>query len=204
MSQHNSLMEWLEQTKRLSKEEDYMGLEIIDTVMNNLWIVSQELIRRHRKFFNTLCDRYHKPNPVHLMSNGGEMKELFIKEHKGMTFRKWQSSLCRRPIDYPAGGCRAFKYFRKEITDQIDIQIERYKKAEKIITWQWFEVIDFMFERPELVNPMLLDDYITTKITEVCEEHKKNNPLKNGIYFRFGKYWKDTEGKWHKERRKRF
>lgn len=202
MSQHNSLMEWLEQTKRLSKEEDYMGLEIIDTVMENLAVICPELIRRNRKFFNDLCSEYHKPNPVALL---GERKlSKFLKQKLGKSIHQWQASFCRRPQGYPKGGCKAFKLFQKMITDQLELQIDRYKKAQKVLQWQWFEVIDFMYERPELVNPALLDDYIKKKITEVCKDSKKNNPLDNGMTGKFGKFWKDKDGKWQPEKRQRF
>jgi len=203
MANKTALMEWLEQTKRLSKEEDYMGLEIIDTVTQNIHIVCPELIRRNRGFFNDLCDEYHKPNPA-IMLSGNHFNRDFKETHGGESFHQWQASFCRRPSGYPKGGCRAFKMFRKAITEQIDIQIDRFKKAQKVIEWQWFEVIDFMFERPELVNPALIDEYITKKINTVCGKNRKNNPLKNGTFARFGKYWKDSKGKWLAERRRRF
>jgi hypothetical protein len=203
MAQHNSLMEWLSQTKRLSKEEDYMGLEIIDAVMESIHVVCPELIRRHRKFFNDLCDAYHKPNPVTMLSDKN-FATHFKNAHDGKTFHQWQSSFCRKPSGYPRGGCRMFKMMRKAVTEQLELQIERYKKAQKVLTWQWFEVIDFMYERPELVNPAMLDEYIQKKINDVCETNKKNNPLSNGMLARFGKFWKDGDGKWRPERRKRF
>lgn len=202
MANKTSLMEWLEQTKRLSKEEDYMALEIIDTVMEHIHAVCPELIRKHRKFFNKLCDEYHKPNPVVYLKKNHLMKE-FKKKH-GVSFNQWQASFCRIPKGYPSTGCRAFKFFRKAMTEQLEIQIERSLASIKVMEWQWFEIIDFMYERPELVNPALIDPYITTKITEVCAEHKKNNPLLNGMRLRFGKFWKDAKGKWIPERRRHF
>lgn len=202
MSQRNALMEWLNQTKRLSKEEDYMGLEIVDTVMENIATVCPELIRRHRKFFNQLCGEYHKPNPVSLLSDKN-LHRHFKELNHGMSLHKWQASFCRNPKLYPKGGCRAFKMLRKAVSDQIELQIERFKKAQKVLTWQWFEVIDFMYERPELVNPALLDEYVSRKINEVCENNKKNNPLSNGMVARFGRFWKDKDGKWQAERRRR-
>lgn len=201
MAQHNSLMEWLEQTKRLTKEEDYMGLEIIDDVMENIHVVRPELIQQHRKLFNELCEEYHKPNPVMFLDNKRLHQEF--KKKRGMSLWQWQSSLCRKPENYPHGGCEAFKLLQETVTEQLEIQINRFKKAQKILIWQWFEVIDFMYERPELVNPALLDDYVKKKITEVCRDHKKNNPLVNGMRRRFGKFWKDDRGQWHKEKRKR-
>lgn len=180
-----------------------MGLEIIDAVIENIHLVCPELIRRHRKFFNELCDEYHKDNPVSMLSDSN-LQNSFKEAHGGMTLHKWQASFCRRPEGYPKGGCRAFKMMRKILTDQLELQIERFKKAQKVLTWQWFEVIDFMFERPELVNPALLDEYVTKKINEVCSGNKKKNPLNNGVYNRFGKFWKDKNGKWQPERRRRF
>lgn len=203
MSKKNALMEWLDQTKRISKEEDYMGLEIIDTVMENIYLVCPELIRRYRKFFNQLCDAYHKPNPVSLLGDK-KLAKLFKSKHNGQSFHQWQASFCRRPSGYPKGGCRAFKMLRKNFTDQIEVQIERFRKAQKVLEWQWFEVIDFMYERPELVNPAMIDEYIAAKINDVCTDSKKNNPLKNGIKDKFGKFWKDEKGEWQREKRKRF
>lgn len=203
MAQHNSLSEWISQTKRIQKEEDYMGLEIVDTVMENFHLVCPELIRRHRKFFNELCTEYHKPNPVNLLADKNLLRK-FKESHGGKTLHQWQASYCRRPAGYPKGGCRAFKLFRKAISEQVEIQIERFKKAQKVLTWQWFEVIDFMFERPELVNPALLDEYVVKIINEVCDDNRKNNPLKNGLMTRFGKFYRDSDGKWQTERRRRF
>jgi hypothetical protein len=87
----------------------------------------------------------------------------------------------------------------------VDENIRRAKKQMEIVTWQWFEVIDFMYERPEFVNPSVVDDdYIHQQIDSVCAQHRKNNPLANGITEKFGKYWKDQKGRWHPEKRKRF
>lgn len=180
-----------------------MGLEIVDAVMESIHIVCPELIRRHRKFFNDLCDSYHKPNPVHMLSDK-HFAIHFKSNNSGKTFHQWQASFCSNPKSYTRGGCRMFKMMRKAITEQLELQIERYKKAQKVLTWQWFEVIDFMYERPELVNPAMLDEYIQKKINDVCETNKKNNPLSNGMMSRFGKFWKDGDGKWRTERRKRF
>ena len=90
------------------------------------------------------------------------------------------------------------------MTDQLDIQIKRFQKAQEVLKWQWWEVIDFMWERPELVNPALLDDYSKKKINEVCADGQKKNPLKNGMMAKFGKFWKDEKGEWHPEKRHRF
>ena len=196
-------MEWLEQTKRISKEEDYMGLAIIDEVTKNLYAICPELLSRHRKFFNDLCDYYHKDNPVDIYRKNNQSKR-FKEGHDGESFHEWQASFCRQPKGYPKGGCRAFKFFRKTLTEQLEIQIERFEKAQEVIRWQWWEVIDFIWERPELVNISIIDDYVREQIDNVCEGGIKKNPLKNGISKRFGKFWKDESGKWHTERRKRF
>ena len=200
MTQRNSLMEWLEQTKRLSKAEDYMGLEIVDTVSDNLWLLDKSFIEKHKKIFNDLCTRYHKPNPVKLFTKTQIEKE-FKKDH-GKTRYQWYADICSTLGKKK--NCRLLKYVKSVTREQLDLQLARYEKASEILLWQWFEIIDFMYERPELINPNLIDDYIETTINRVCILHRKNNPFLNGMKARFGKFWKDKNGVWCKERRNRF
>lgn len=193
-------MEWLAQTKRLSKEEDYMGLEIVDAVIDNLWLVDRPFIKKHKKTFNDLCDRYHKPNPVRMFNKDTIDSEFQLDF--GVTRKEWLENTCRKLVSGKA--CRLMKYLKQTVMHQLDSQLQRYKKASDVLLWQWFEVIDFMYERPELINPNLMDEYIESTITRVCLVHRKNNPFKNGIRKRFGTFWKDKKGHWRKERRQRF
>jgi hypothetical protein len=203
MANRTALMEWLEQTKRVSKTVDYFGLDIIDNAMNHLHLLCPELFRRHRKFFNDLCDYYHKDNPLDFLNPSRSLAK-FNEKHDDKSIHEWQASFCRKPTGYPKGGCKAFKLFRRGMTEQLDIQIDRFKKAQEMVRIQWWEVIDFMWERPELVNPAMLDDYIRKKVYDVCDGGQKKNPLKNGMMSKFGKMWMGDDHKWHVERRKRF
>jgi len=169
-------MEWIEQTKKLSKGIDYIILDTIDSIIAALPMADSSVILAHEKFFNLFCQKYHKPNPVELLRNG---KVPIIDKHIRCNCRKL-------------------------LTSYILDSIKRCYRGDELISWQWFEVIDFMFERPELINPSLIDQYIRDRIFEVCRNHKKNNPLTNGVVKRFGKFWKDENGKWRKERRRRF
>lgn len=169
-------MEWIEQTKKLSKGIDYIILDTIDSIISALPVLSEDLIFAHEKFFHVFCSKYHKPNPVELLRNG---KVTGSDGH----------------IRCPC---------RKLIAGYVLDSIKRCEKGNELISWQWFEVIDFMFERPELINPALIDQYIRDRIFETCRNHRKNNPLTNGAVKRFGKFWKDENGKWRKERRRRF
>ena len=90
------------------------------------------------------------------------------------------------------------------VTQLLVVEMERYEKARQILLWQWFEVVDFIFERPELIDPVALDPYVESCIAAACKEHKKNNPLANGMRGKLGKFWKDSKGSWRKERRHRF
>lgn len=205
MSKRNSLMEWLEQTKRLTKEEDYMGLDIIDTIIDYVWVIDPRMLKKkeNRKMFNHLCSYYHKPNPLDYLTPRKKEQE-FKKDHNGKSIAQWQSSLCSHQSGRGYRECKLYKYLRESMTEQIEKQISRYQQAVEALRRQWFEVIDFMYDRPELINPNDIDDYIEYTINLVCKEYRKNNPLTNGHRARFGKYWKDKDGNWHKEKRIRY
>lgn len=190
----------MEQTKRLSKAEDYMGLEIVDTVIDYLWLLERNFLRRYKYIFDDLCDRYHKDNPIKLFNKRG-IEAQFHQDYK-KSKQQWFRDTCH--LLWENHNCRLLKYLRSVITEQLEIQLKRYEKASEVLLWQWFEVIDFMYERPELINPNLLDEYIEDTVNRVCKIHRKNNPFSNGMQKRFGKYWKDKKGRWRKERRKRF
>ena len=169
MAQKNALMEWLEQTKKISKMVDYLSCDTIDTIIHYLPYIDRKMILIHKGFFDHFCEYYHKPNPVRM--------------------RRIKRGEC-----FPCDPMTLF----------VQSSIIRCQKAMNDVTWQWFEIIDFMFERPELVNPSLIDDYIKQKVSETCRNQKKNNPLRNGMWGKFGKKWKDKKGKWRNERRQRF
>jgi len=171
----NSLMEWIEQTKKLSKGIDYIILDTIDSIVLALPVINPHVIRDNEKFFHTFCSKYHKPNPVELLKSGKVVNDGHVR-------------------------CQCRDLISKYAIDSI----KRCERGNELIAWQWFEVIDFMFERPELINPAFIDQYIRDRIFETCRNHRKNNPLTNGMVKRFGKFWKDEDGKWRRERRRRF
>ena len=166
MSRANSLMEWIDQTKKFSKSVDYLALDIIDSIMKVRHLVDRKLLFRNRSFFKFHCERYHKPSPLeHLKSRTAD------------------------PL----------------ITGYVSESIKRAEGMQKAVEVQWFEIIDFIYERPELVDPRIMsDDYVRNHIATVCANNKKKNPLVNGMSARIGKYWKDASGRWRPERRKRF
>jgi len=179
MAQQSSLSEWLIQTKKVSKSVDYVCLDVIDSVISCLPFCNHEIISNNADFFKHYCDKYHKPNPVQLQQR--PLQKRLRRSGNGDT---------AQVIDV--------------VNKYLIASINRCRRLMDLVTWQWFEIIDFMFERPELVNPDSIDSYVRDCIAEVCANNKKNNPLKNGIFHRFGKYWKDVDGHWWKERRKRF
>ena len=171
MARANSLMEWIDQTKKFSKSVDYMALDIIDSIMKVRNVVDRKTLYQHRKFFNSFCSRYHKPNP----------------------------------LDFLAKPRRSAYSIRKLFSVYVVESIKRIEDMQKAVEVQWFEVIDFIYERPELVDPRILsDEYIKSHIKQVCADKKKNNPLENGVSVKLGRYWKDERGRWCIERRKRF
>jgi len=172
MTQKNSLMEWLEQTRRVNKAVDIICMETIDSIINALPYLRPKFLNKNKRFFNKYCDYYHKDNPVDL-----------IKRKK--TIRDMKCDHCEPMEEY--------------VQDSID----RCWKGIDMVKVQWMEVIDLFWERPELVNPAFIDDYIRCKISEICKEKNKKNPLINGMWKHFGKHWKDKNGEWRDERRKR-
>ena len=171
MARLNSLMEWIDQTKKFSKSVDYLCLDIIDSIMKVRCYADRKVLYKNKEFFRVYCDRYHKPNPLRNL----------------LTVR-----------GLPA-------LFRKAISGYISESIKRADAMQKAVEVQWFEVIDFIYERPELVDPRILqDEYVRVHIEHVCSNKRKNNPLTNGMASKLGKYWQDTSGRWRPERRKRF
>lgn len=210
MIKKNSLMEWLAQTKKLSKSVDYITMQTIDFVLNYLWAIDTKTIAKHKKILTRMSLLYHKPNPLDIAKNYRKAESYFLLHHGGITLKDWLKKIVQNyhkkscKIYHSYKECRIFQLLKKTISYWADGSLIRCEQAYQDITWQWFEVIDFMYDRPELINPSLIDEYIEGKINEVCAENNKNNPLADGYRDKFGKCWKDEKGGWHKEKRIRF
>ena len=172
MTQKNALMEWLEQTRRVSKSVDMICMDTIDYIVTVLPYIQKVAIINNKNFFNRFCAHYHKDNPLDLIAGAEKI----------------------HPVE-----CQTCDMITKFMQSSID----RCWKGIDMVKIQWLEVVDFMWERPELVNPALIDDYIRSCITEVCRDHVKQNPLVNGMWEHFGKHWIDENGNFQEERRKR-
>lgn len=202
------MMEWLEQTKRISKMVDYITLDTLDAVLKNMWIIEPWVLNKHKKLINKLCDQYHKPNPIDLIRNKSAVREHFKMVH-GINFDEWsekhiKNKHCTVLITKNLTKCPVSRLSIRTFSDYVDGSLTRCERGRKDVLWQWFEVIDFMYERPELIDNRLIDVYIEDKITEVCSGYRKNNPLLNGHRKKFGKMWLGKDKKWHKEKRLRF
>jgi len=174
MAQHTAFMEWLMQTRRINKSVDQICNDTIDGINKVLRFVDRKTIYRNKNFFDPFCIYYHKPNPISLTRR--IRKKDIHKYHK----------------------C-------KQLSEFIQGSINRCWAGINMIQIQWFEIIDFMYERPELVNPNVVqDEYIIERINEACKNNKKLNPFKNGTAKRFGKNWRDKNGIWQSEKRRRF
>jgi hypothetical protein len=206
MTRRSSLMEWLDQTKKLSKAVDYAAMDMIDRLLDVIWFVDRKLLLKNDDFFTKLCEKYHKPNPIEVIKSSTAVEKIF-REKFNKNIQDFYTSLtkgknCLGAKDWTK--CPVVPWRKKMFSAYVEADIARMRALQKEILWQWFEVIDFMYERPELINPAAVDEYIESEITDVCAEHKKNNPLINGTRKRFGKYWKDDKGAWHLEKRNRF
>jgi len=171
MARLNSLMEWVDQTKKFSKSVDYMALDVIDSIMKVRTFVDRKVLYKNKFFFDEFCGKYHKPNPL-----------------RRLITTRGLSNVCK-----------------KQLSIYVAESVERLEVMRKAVDVQWFEIIDFIYDRPELVDPSILrDEYVREQIGDVCANKKKNNPFENGMVSRLGKSWKDKNGKWRPERRKRF
>jgi hypothetical protein len=173
-------MEWLDQTRRINKSVDMICMETIDGIVKAIRYVDRRVIYRNKKFFERFCTYYHKPNPVNIIRQ--------IKK-KDMS---------------PCHSCHKDQNATKILSEYVQGSINRCWTGIDMVQTQWFEIIDFMFEMPQLVNPNAIDEYIAGRITEVCRNNRKLNPLANGTAKRFGRYWRDKDGKWRQEKRRRF
>lgn len=209
MAAKTSLMEWLEQTKRISKMVDYITLDVFDSVLKSLWFIELKVLVKHKKLINELCEQYHKPNPIELIKSSSAVAEHFKMVHK-ISLNDWidknvKDKRCVVSITKNLGKCPVIRLSKHSFSDFIDGSLYRCERGRKDVMWQWWEVIDFMYERPELIDPKLIDPYIEQKINEVCSGHRKNNPLTNGHRKKFGKmWWNKIEKKWKPEKRNRF
>lgn len=201
-------MEWLEQTKKISKMMDYIALDTLDAILKNMWVIEPRVLKKHENLISMLCEQYYKPNPIELIRSQKTVIEHFKLTH-GIDFDTWvqkrvKNKKCTVVVTKELKACPISRMGVKTFSDYVDGSLTRCEKGRKDILWQWFEVIDFMYERPELIDPKLLDGYIEDKINEVCAGHRKNNPLTDGYRRRFGAFWKDKSGEWHPEKRQRF
>lgn len=171
-------MEWLSQTRRISKSIDQICMNTIDGVIRVLPLIDRKTINDNEDFFNKFCVYYHKLNPVSLI-------------------RKVRKK-------YPCHSCKRGKVTVQDFDYFIRGSIDRCRSGLDIVRIQWFEIIDFMHDRPEMVNPNVIDEYIINQINIVCQNNVKVNPFESGTSKRFGKFWKDEDGKWKSERRNRF
>jgi len=205
-------MEWLDQTKKLSKSADYITLDAVDSVFDVLWYIDHSVLLKHKKILNEICARYHKPNPLHYHSR--EKVERLYKKKNGHAIqadimlrlkRQFQGELlktCFGTKDWKS--CTVSRFGIAHLSGYVDSSLRRCEMVQKDANWAWFEVIDYMWERPEQINPDSIDEYVIERVNYICETARKNNPLKNGVQDKFGKEWKDDDGHWQKERRKRF
>jgi hypothetical protein len=182
-------------------------MEVIDDILDNLWLIHRQTLLKYKELFNKMCKLYHKPNPIELSASKSRLESYHIKR-TGETFDECFKKHkvyknCPSTLE-EAKSCKLYNKMKKKFTAYIERSLGRIDKAFKVMKWQWFEVIDFMYERPELVNPNLVDEYIEGRINEVCSESNKNNPLSDGHRKRFGKFWFGPDGKWNPERRIRF
>jgi hypothetical protein len=210
MARKNALMEWLDQTKKLAKSKDYAVLDAIDKIFECIYYLRPRVLVKHAEILSDVCDRYHKPNPIAYIRKRRKTDQLF-QDKNGVTLQRF---LKRKRVSARASkACLAMRSWRDCPLSQnsvdilnrfVDGSLARLEAQNKDIVWQWFEIIDFMFERPELINPEAIDDYTREQIADVCQKYRKNNPLTNGISKRFGKAWRDAAGRWHPERRHRF
>jgi len=208
MSRRNALLEWLDQTKKLAKSKDYACLELVDRIFEILWCIDRRIIIRHRAIFDDVCTRYHKPNPADIVMDRRARKSILAGvKNPDIERRTIIKGIWSPPECLISGASKKCPLTGKGIAllnRFAEGSINSAEAAQKEILWQWFEIIDFMFERPELINPKSIDEYVEERINYVCTTHRKNNPLRNGVRSKFGKSWRDDDGEWHTERRRRF
>ena len=213
MSKRNALMEWMDQIKKLAKSKDYVCLKVVDQIFDHLYFINPRVLKRHKEFFDDICKRYHKDSPLDFISHRAAGESFYERKNGNGIQHDIAKKLARQHTAATKAACKGMEDWKSCGISQFGMDIlskfvegslERSETAQQDIAWQWFEVIDFMWERPELINPDAIDEYMIERINWVCKKWRKKNPLENGIRDKFGKFWKDEDGKWKAERRKRF
>ena len=181
MAKKTGFMEWLHQTRRINKNVDQICMDTIDSIVGIKGIKPSMLPHIDRKVIyrnNAFFDRFC---PV------------YNKPHPRRILR-------RIPKKHHKKNC-----MEELLGIFIQSSIDRCWNGIEMVRTQWDEIVDFMYDYPNLVNPSVVDDdYVSNKIAEVCAGNRKNNPLKNGTARMFGKKWKDADGNIHAEKRRRF
>jgi len=181
MTAKNSLLEFIEQTRRIQKSVDMICNQTIDSIIEALPYIERKTIYGNRKFFDRFCKYYHKDNPLVL-------------------YRRIKKS--NRPDCFVCKRGSSVKYLNRYVQSSIN----RCWQGIDMVEVAWAEIVDFMWERPELIDPHLIgnDDYLQARIAEVCKRMHKRNPLKNGMWAHFGKHWINEDGEWMPERRQKW
>jgi len=208
MTQRNALMELIEQGRRLSKHFDMMVLNKIDYVFRYLWILDVKKIREYKDIIQPIITYYHKPDLFEIIKNKKNLDGFIRRTNHDKDIQSLVSDIVERNSDTciareDYGQCTLCTHLSNAITDIFEGCLNRYKKDKEALDLLLCEIVDFMHERPELVNINLIDDYVRMLIDEVCTRKNKINPLATDLVDRFGKFWRDDQGNWHEEKRKR-
>lgn len=209
MTQRNALMELIEQSRRLAKQSDMLVLNKIDYLFKYIWLIEPKKLKDYRHLLEPIIEYYHKPNIFEIIKSKAGIEEYFKKHYSGETIQDYinqiinsKTEYCVAKTDYTQ--CKLCQFLRECLMDVFEACLNNYKKEKESLDILVCEIVDFMHERPELVNLNLIDDYIRSLVDEVCTRKNKINPLNSDLVMRFGKYWKDKQGNWHEEKRKRF
>lgn len=213
MTRRNALMEWMDQIRKLGKSKDYILLDTIDSIFDVLWAVDFKVLSKYKEVLDDVCERYHKPNPLdydhgrvksekYYLQKNGEPIQVSVSRKLKKQFKGKPPEQCFGNRDWRSCGLAQFGIGL--LSKYVDENLERCTRIQKDVLLQWAEVIDFMWERPELINPAAVDEYVKERINYVCRKMRKNNPLLNGIKEKFGKEYFGDDNKWHRERRMRF
>ena len=183
MTQRTSLSELISQSRRISKEIDMLCNSTIDSVLCALPYLDKPFLYKNKEFFERFCTYYHKDNPLQMFKKIPKKKPhcFSCKDRNGV-----------------------IRVFRKFVQSSI-VRCEKGLHASSIL---FCEIIDLLWERPELCSPPLIesDSYLQMRIAEACDEFNKRNPLTDKDQrARLGRKWLDegTET-WQAERRRRF
>lgn len=207
MARRTALMEWIDQTRKIDKEEAYFGLAIVDTLLEYVWLIDGDKLQEFKDIVTKLCKEYHKePNPFDLFGDMKAIEAEFKRTNNGRSLHKWKASKCRLCKEKRSAyrECRMYSFMQDVVTEQLKVQLGRYIKARQVILWQWLEIADLCWERPELIDVKAVGEYVETQIAQACKESNKKNPFAPEVRHLLGKYWRDKDGHLKRERRKRF